>query len=518
MIKKNLPEKMKDPESFNIPCVIGEFEFQKALCDSGASINLIPLFVAKKLCLGELTPTTVILQMADRTMAKPEGVIEDVLVKVGKFVFPVNFIILDIEEDSQVPLLLGRPFLATGAAQIDIQKGVLTLRVGEEADDFNLLQSLKHLDTDREDYKLVDDVYLNNFDCYYDCNSQLPINENEMNFQYVEGVNSDFPHTSLHSTENVMSRKQNNMDNGDNNEKKEFHQETSAEGLVLKEFPSNLKYAYLELPKSKPVIISARLSDAEEQQLLNILKNYQESIAWSIDELKGICPSICMNKILLEENAKPSVEHQRRLNPVMKEVVRKEVLKWLNAGFIYAISDSPCVSPVHVVPKKGEFTVIRNEKNELIPTRTVTGWRLCIDYQKLNTATRKDHFPLPFIDQMLDRLAGHPHFCFLDRYSGYNQIAIAPEDQEKTTFTCPYGTFAIRRMPFGLCNGPATFQRCMISMFSDLVEEVMEIFMDDFTVYGSIFEHCLNNLETVLQRCKDKQLALNWEKCHFMVT
>ena len=122
---------------------------------------------------------------------------------------------------------------------------------------------------------------------------------------------------------------------------------------------------------------------------------------------------------------------------MMKEVVRKEVLKWLNAGFIYAISNSFWVSPVHLVPKKGGFTVIRNEKNELIPTRTVTGWRVCIDYRKLNTVTRKDHFPLPFIDQMLDRLAGHPHFCFLDGYSGYNQIAIAPEDHEKTTFTCP---------------------------------------------------------------------------------
>ena len=518
VIKKNLPEKMKDPGSFIIPCTIGGFEIQKALCDSGSIINLMPLSVARKLSLGELTPTTVTLQMADRTMAKLEGIIEDVLVKVGKFVFPVDFIILGIEEDPQVPLLLGRPFLATGAALIDMQKGVLTLRVGEEAPDFNLLQILKNLDIDRDDYKFVDDVYLNNSDCYYDCNAQLPINENEMNFQYLEGVNSDFLHISLHSTENVMSLKQNGMIKGNNNEEKEFHQETSAEGLVLKELPSHLKYAYLELPRSKPVIISARLSYAEEQKLLEILKNYQESIAWSIDKLKGISPTICMHKILLEENAKPSVDHQRRLNPVMKEVVRKEVLKWLNAGFIYAISDSPWVNPVHVVPKKGGFTVIRNEKNELIPTRTVTGWRVCIDYRKLNTATRKDHFPLPFIDQMLDRLVGHPHFCFLDGYSGYNRIAIAPEDQEKTTFTCPYGTFAFRRMPFGLCNAPATFQRCMMSMFSDLVEEVMEIFMDDFTVYGSSFDHCLNNLETVLQRCKDKQLALNWEKCHFMVT
>ena len=220
VIKKNLPEKMKDPRSFTIPCTIGGLEIQKALCDSGASIDLMPLSVARRLSLGELTPTTVTLQMADRTMAKSEGIIEDVLVKVGKFVFPIDFIILDIEEDSQVPLLLGSPFLATGAALIDMQKGVLTLRVGEEAADFNLLQSLKNLDIDREDYKFVDDVYLNNSDCYRDCNAQLPINENEMNFQYSEGVNSDFLHISLHSTENVMSLKQNGMTKGDNSEEK----------------------------------------------------------------------------------------------------------------------------------------------------------------------------------------------------------------------------------------------------------------------------------------------------------
>ena len=190
-----------------------------------------------------------------------------------------------------------------------------------------------------------------------------------------------------------------------------------------------------------------------------------------------------MHKILLNDDAKTSIEHQRRLNPVMKDVIRKEVLKWLNVGFVYAISDSPWVSLVHVVPKKGGFTVIINERHELIPTRTVTGWRVCIDYRKLNTATRKDHFPLPFIDQMLDRLAEHPHFWFLNGYSRYNQIVLAPEDQEKTTFTCPYGTFAFRRMPFRLCNAPATFQRCTMSMFLDLAEEVMEIFMDDFTVY-----------------------------------
>ena len=162
--------------------------------------------------------------------------------------------------------------------------------------------------------------------------------------------------------------------------------------------------------------------------------------------------------------------------------------------------------------------MIRNKKKELIPTRIVTRMKVCIDYKKLNIATRKNHFPLPFIDRILDRPVGHSHYCFLNGYSSYNQIDIALEDQENTTFTCLYGTYAFRRMPFGLCNAPATFQGCMMSIFSDLVEEIMEIFMDDFSVYGSIFESCLEILETVLQRCKEKNLALNLEKCHFIVT
>ncbi|KAL1193551.1 RNA-directed DNA polymerase-like protein [Cardamine amara subsp. amara] len=142
---------------------------------------------------------------------------------------------------------------------------------------------------------------------------------------------------------------------------------------------------------------------------------------------------------------------------------------------------------------------------------------MCIDYRKLNAATRKDHFPLPFIDQMLERLASHPYYCFLDGYSGFFQIPIHPDDQEKTTFTCPYGTFAYRRMPFGLCNAPATFQRCMMSIFTDMIEDFMEVFMDDFSVYGSSFKECLDNLCKVLARCEEKHLVLNWEKCHFMV-
>nr|GEV45170.1 reverse transcriptase domain-containing protein [Tanacetum cinerariifolium] len=162
------------------------------------------------------------------------------------------------------------------------------------------------------------------------------------------------------------------------------------------------------------------------------------------------------------------------------------------------------------------ITVVANENNELIPTRLVTGWRVCIDYRKLNDATRKDHFSLPFMDQMLERLAYNEFYCFLDGFSGYFQIPIDPQDQKKTTFTCPYGTFAYRRMPFGLCNAPGTFQRCMMSIFHDMIEKMMEVFMDDFSVFGDSFSSCLTNLDKVLNRCEETNLVLNWEKCHFM--
>ena len=239
---------MKDPGSFTIPCIIEGVEIQKALYDSGASINLMPLSVAKQLSLGELIPTTITLQMADRSMVKPEGVLEDVLVTVGKFVFPVDFIILDMEEDSQVPLLLGRPFLASGAALIDMQKGVLTLRVGDEAAAFNLIKGMHNIDIDRENFNVVDDVYNLNPDVHNDCNARIFINEKEMNFQYIEDDYSDCPYNSFHSIETVMSMTQGIDEQEGNNETGEIQKETSEEGLVLKELPSHLKYVYLEPP------------------------------------------------------------------------------------------------------------------------------------------------------------------------------------------------------------------------------------------------------------------------------
>ena len=186
-------------------------------------------------------------------------------------------------------------------------------------------------------------------------------------------------HSRFQNTETVWSLNEKGIENLGINEKKGNKQEANAKGLILKELPSHLKYAFLEPEGAKTIIISAALNKNEDQQLLRILRNYKKAISWSIEDLKGIRPSICMHKILLNDDEKTSVEHQRRLNLVMKDVVRKEVLKWLNEEFIYAIADSPWVSPVHVVPMKGGITVIINEKNELIPIRIVIGWRVCID-------------------------------------------------------------------------------------------------------------------------------------------
>ena len=169
---------------------------------------------------------------------------------------------------------------------------------------------------------------------------------------------------------------------------------------------------------------------------MRVLKEYKLAIGWTITGIKGISPAICMHRILLEDGAQLVREAQCILNTPMMEVVKKEILKLLDASIIYLISDSKWVSLVQVVPKKLGITIVQNDSNELVPTRVQTRWRMCIDYKKLNAATRKDHSPFPFIDQMLERLVGHVFYCFFDGISGYNQVPIALEDQEKTTFTC----------------------------------------------------------------------------------
>ncbi|KAJ9563430.1 hypothetical protein OSB04_008590 [Centaurea solstitialis] len=421
----------------------------------------------------------------------------------GSFTIPCSigdFIILDCEVDQEVPIILGRPFLATGRTLIDVQKGELTMRVHDQRVTFNVLDSLKYPD-EREECSTLSEIETwceekTLGEILWDADTD---DEAEDDSEEVPLVTAAFE---------VL----------DNEDRKTLVPSLEvAPDLELKQLPSNLKYAFLGDSGKLPVIISSSLEVDQEEKLVQMLKLHTKAIGWTIADLKGISPTICQHKIILEDKNFNSVDPQRRLNPVMKDVVKKEILKWLDAGIIYPIASSTCVSPVQCVPKKGGVTVITNDKNELIPTRTVTGWRICMDYRRLNKATQKDHFPLPFIDQMLDRLAGKEFYCFLDGYSGYNQIAIAPDDQEKTTFTCPYGTFAFRRMPFGLCNAPATFQRCMMSIFSDMLEDSMEVFMDDFSVHGTSYDNCLQNLEKILKRCEETDLVLNWEKCHFMV-
>ncbi|GKB39426.1 reverse transcriptase domain-containing protein [Tanacetum coccineum] len=288
--------------------------------------------------------------------------------------------------------------------------------------------------------------------------------------------------------------------------------------VKLKELPPYLEYAFLEENNKFPVIISKDLSQDEKTSLSNVLKNRKQAIAWKLSDIRGIDPEFCSHKILLEDDYEPSVQHQRRVNPKIYDVIKKEVEKLLDARLIYPISGLSMVSPTIVFLKNGGMTVVTKRRK----------WSWCLqishvmeslnlDYRKLNEATCKDHFPLPFMDQMLERLAGNEFYCFLDGFSGYFQIPIEPKDQEKTTFTCPYGTFAYRRMPFGLCNAPGTFQRCMMAIFHDMIEKTMEVFMDDFSVFGDSFSSCLANLDKMLKRCEDTKLALNWEKSHFMV-
>nr|GEX18780.1 reverse transcriptase domain-containing protein [Tanacetum cinerariifolium] len=228
--------------------------------------------------------------------------------------------------------------------------------------------------------------------------------------------------------------------------------------VELKDLPLHLEYAFLEGDDKLPVIIAKDFSVEEKTALITVLKSHKRAIAWKLSDIKGIDPKFCTHKILMEEDFEPA----------------------------------SLVKPRTLCTKKGVFTVVENEKNKLILTRLVTRWRVCIDYRKLNEATRKDHFPIPFMDQMLESLAGNQYYCFLNGFSGYFQIPIDPKDQDKTTFTCPYGTFAYHRMPFGLCNASGTFQR-------------------------NSFQTCLSHLEKMLKQCEDTNLCLNWEKSHFIV-
>ncbi|XP_049372491.1 uncharacterized protein LOC125837400 [Solanum verrucosum] len=463
---RSLVQKKEEPGAFTIPCTIRSIEFLKALCDLGACINLMPLAIYKQLGLGVPKPTAMRLMMADRSVKRPVGILCDVLVKVDTFIFPANFVILDCEVDFEVPIILGRPFLAIGRALVDVERGELKFKLNKEEVNFNIWRSMKQ----PHDMNVVSAIEVfDEEEMGASIKERLAVEtltavlmnfETDFRSDYVETVNA-LQCMGAH----YYAPKKLDLDlkNRSSPPAKPSIEEPPV--LELKQLPSHLRYVFLGANNTSPVILVADLNDERVQAVIKVLIRYKRAIGWTIADIIGIPLGICTHKIQLEEDCNPSIEHQRRLNPHIQEVVKKEIIKWLDIGVVYPISDSHWVSPVQCVPKKGGMTVVVNAKNELVPQRLVTAWRVCMDYRKLNKWTLKDHFLMPFLDQMLDRLGGKGWFFFLDGYSGYNPISIAPEDLEKTTFTCPYGTYAFKRMPFGLCDAPTTFQRCKMFIF-----------------------------------------------------
>nr|GFA81499.1 reverse transcriptase domain-containing protein [Tanacetum cinerariifolium] len=456
---KKLPEKLGDPGKFLIPCDFPGMAECLALADLGASINLMPLSVWKKLSLPNDTYTE--------------------------------------------------------RALIDVFEGEFTLRVGKEAITFILDQSSRYsanysditekcidvIDMACEEYSqevlgFSDTISSGNPTAFYDPivsatsltlttfkNSDFRLEEGDI--LLLEAFLNDDPSLPPPNQINYLPEVRKELKLCEAKTDKSLVDEPPI--VEIKALPPHLEYPFLEGDDNLPVIIAKDLSLEEKTALITVLKSHKRAIAWKLSDIKGINLEFYTHKILIEEDFTPAVQHQRRVNPKIHDVIKQEVIKLLDVGLIYPISDSPGVSPVHCVPKKGWFIVVENKDNELILTRLVTGWCVCIDYRKLNEATRKDHFPLPFMDQMLERLVGNQYY-FIDGFSGYFQILIDPKDQEKTTFTCPYKTFAYRRMPFGLCNAPGTFQRCTMAIFHDMIEKTMKVFMDYFSVFGNSFQ------------------------------
>nr|GEX13609.1 hypothetical protein [Tanacetum cinerariifolium] len=290
VLLKKLPEKLGDPDKFLIPCDFPGMNECLALAVLGVIINLMPLSIWNNLSLLKLSPTCMILELADRSISRLVGVTKDVFVKVGTFHFSAVFVVVDIDADPQVPLILERSFLKTGHALIDVYEGELTLCVGNKAITFNLDQSSR-------------------YSANYDDMSDLP------------------PH---------------------------------------------LEYSFLEGDDKLLVIIAKDLKDKEKPALIKVLKSHKQVIAWKLFDIKGINSKFYTHKILMEDDFKPAIQHQRRVNPKIHEMIKKEVLKLLDVELIYPMSDSPWVRPLHCVPKKGGFTVVENKENELIPTRLVT--------------------------------------------------------------------------------------------------------------------------------------------------
>nr|GEY90322.1 reverse transcriptase domain-containing protein [Tanacetum cinerariifolium] len=436
VILNKLPRKLRDPGKFRIPCEFLGMDECLALADLGASINLMPLSVWKGLSLPELTLTCMTLELTDCSVSKPIGIAKDVSVKVGVFHFPADFVVVDFEPDPRVLLILGRCFLKTGRALIDVHKGELTLHIENEAITYNLDQTLRYSAN-------YDQITANKIDVTDEACKEY--SQEFLGFSNVTASGSPIPSDDL-----IVSTTSPTLTPFGDSYFILFEEADAF--LGLEDDPDLPEYdpSYYDL-EGDILLLEAILNSKPSPPF----PNHEQSVPSFKNELKaceaktikssineppeGINPEFYTHKILMEEDYKPAVQHQRRVNPKIHDIIKREVEKLLDTGLIYPISDSPWVSPIHCVPKKHGFIVVENEENKLILTRLVTRWRVCIDYRKLNEATRKDHFPLPFMDQMLERLAGNEYYCFLDGFSRYFQIPIDMRDQEKTTFTAHMG-------------------------------------------------------------------------------
>nr|GFB41366.1 reverse transcriptase domain-containing protein [Tanacetum cinerariifolium] len=346
MLLKKLLEKLGDPSKFLIPCDFPGMDVCHALADLGASINLIPLSIWKKLSLLELTPTRMTLELADRSITHPKGVAKDVFVKVGKFHFPTDFMVVDFEADPRVPLILGRSYLRTGCALIDVYGEEITIRVNDESITFNLNQTMRYSSTyydnsvNRVDVidiaceEFVQDV----LDFQYNPKSSNPtlvsgplIPENDFSKEPIVKSSSPtltpFEERGILFLEKLLNEDPFQLPSMDLKQAKETKAKCSIKEppeLELKELPSHLEYAFLEDTNKLPVIIAKDLKDVEKESLIKVLKSYKRAIAWKIFDIKGIDPRFCTHKILMGEDYKPAVQSQRRVNLKIHDVIKRK--------------------------------------------------------------------------------------------------------------------------------------------------------------------------------------------------
>nr|GEV74588.1 reverse transcriptase domain-containing protein [Tanacetum cinerariifolium] len=466
VLLKKLPEKLGDPGKFLIPCNFSGMAECLALADLGASINLMPLSVWNKLSLLELSPTCMTLELADRSISHPVGVAEDVFVKVGTFHFQADFVVVDFDADPRVPLILERSFLKTRRALIDVFEGELTLCVGKEAITFNLNQTSRY----SANYNDMTANRIDVIDMAYEEYSQEVLGFSDV---IASGNTTPYYDPIVSSTSLTLTLF------GDS----DFLLEEVDAFLALEDDPTSpeVDHSYVDI-EGDILLLEAFLNDDPSLPPPN-QGNYLPQVR---KELK-ICEAKT-DKSLIDEP--PKVE-------------LKDLPPHLEYVFLEGDDKLPVIiaKDLSVEEKTTLITVLKSHKQAI-------AWKL---------SDIKDHFPLPFMDQMLERLAGNEYYCFLDGFSCYFQIPIDPKDQEKTTFTCPYRTFAYRHMPFGLSNAPGKFQRCMMAIFHDMIEKSIKVFMEDFSVFGNSFQTCLSHLEKMLKRCEDTNLCLNWEKSHFMI-